>query len=257
MKRIFYIIKIFTLFILFSCDNKTNDTEVLTASHIIKIDSILDKKFYPSKVAVFNDTVLNIEMELPELEFTSETKMKIIREMALYSIIELTDRYKGVIFTNYNNKHPYDKRYISKTYLPKESLTWLKNLPKENKTLLDFKTYVVTNIKGDKLYKFDGVVHGIYTLHSDGRKVDKTDDNYEDYFEIIEQYSLECQGKIEGNHYREFLHRIKFLSSDTINFPDFDPNDVNYFLYYNNDHYKKNNLLITDTIFYETKQQVD
>jgi hypothetical protein len=240
---------LFLSFVFFSCDENSKDEQAKdnVLSQIKVCDSILNKQYYPSKVFVSNDTVLNIEMELPELEFYSQTKMKIIREMALCSIISQLEGIKGVVFVNYNNKHKGESKYYSKKYLPKSSLEWLQNLATENKTLFDFKSYIVKNIRGDKLYEFDGVVKGIYQLHS-GQKI--TNDDYEDYFEILEQYSLECQGKLEGNHYREFLQRIKFLASDPANFPDFDVNDVNYFLYYNNEYYKKNNLLIKDTVFY-------
>jgi hypothetical protein len=187
-------------------------------------------------------------MELPELEFINETKMKIIREMSICAIIKYLDGFKGIMFTQYNKKHIGDKKYYKKKYLPSVSLSWLFHIEVENKTLYDFKNYIVKHIKTDKIYKFDGVIRGMYLMNGDGKTVP---DNYEDYFKIIEQYSLECQGLLKGNYYREFLYRIRILAYDPEYFNDFDVNDVNYFLYYNNEYYKKNNLLLKDTLFYK------
>lgn len=232
-----------------SCaQNEKSENKIL--KEIAVVDSILNSQYYPSKVSIINDTILNIEMELPELEFFSNSKMKIIREMSICSTVKYLDGINGVLFTQYNSKKIGNPKYFRKKYLPKQSLLWLSQLEINNKTLFDFKKYIVQHIRTDKLYLFAGIVKGLYLMSGDGKTLPA---NYEDYFGMVEQYSLECQGKLKNNYYRELLYRIKFFASEPELklFPNFDTRDVDYFLHYNNEYYKKNNLLLKDTTFYK------
>ena len=95
-------------------------------------------------------------------------------------------------------------------------------------TTFNFKKYIYKNIRREKLMKFNAIIADLLIDRPDAPLKEK------DFILAIMNYADDCMGLRKDLFYTKLLKAIKEMASDKELWPDFNPQDIDYFLEYCN-----------------------
>lgn len=223
---------IFLLFVLVaSCSDSHNNTVIQNDTvatqtdnnlNIKEIETILSRNYYLSMVLI-KDSILTIKMETPFEDFYSPDRVPILREFSIIQIKNYLNDIKGIVFINYLKA---DSTKDDKVYFERKEFLELIIFNTSNKRIFDFKTYILNNLDHNKTSKFNGFLDAL-------NKIDKETMIAKDYITLILKFEKECENK--ENRYKEILITLKSMILENKDlWPDFNSQDIDYFLDYCN-----------------------
>jgi hypothetical protein len=99
------------------------------------------------------------------------------------------------------------------------------------KTYYDFKKYLVLNVKGEKLSNLNFIIDDI--LKNKDNKKYKNAVKGNDYIQLIMSYATDyCLSKQKNEFYRKLLIAVKEVAGNKKVWPNFNSEDIDYFLNY-------------------------
>lgn len=222
MKKIHQIYIFSLLFLFVACTNtKTKDID---EEQITNINKIIEKFDYPSKLSVLADTFI-IDLTFDSTNYYSSLYVPNSLDLLIKSISKTLKQNNKLKLITHSNQSKYNAVY-DYSYSDVKHIDSVFN---DNSTIVAFKTYIYKNIKQEELLRFNLIVNNILE-NMESPKVKTAD-----YIDVILKYSKECENPTLGNFYTNLLTETrKFALSDLEWWPDFNTQDVDFFLDYCN-----------------------
>ena len=218
---------------LVSCNNNDKPKESKETSNRQNHDSIdiakinMDLKDIAHKTAIkFYDDTLSIDLFIEPEDFNySKYYTDLIIELIVCDISkDITPRHKIKI------TRCYEKGIREKPELISNDMIYKILSINKIKTYYDFKKYLVKNVRGEKLMKFNSIIDNLIKNRKSKKPVNVKDN---DFIQAVLSYATYyCIPEEKDDFYRKLLEAIKDVAKDKELWPDFDPNDVDYFLDY-------------------------
>jgi hypothetical protein len=222
MKKNKYIYAYSMLLLLVACTD--NKTEKISETQIHSIDKTIEKFDYPCKLSVLADTFI-VKITFDSTNYYSSLYVPNALDLLIKNISKDLKQNNKLKLITISNQSKYNAVY-NYTY---NEVKYIDSVFNDNSTITVFKKYIYKNIKQEELLRFNLIVNNIL------ENMENSQVKTADYIDVVLKYSKECENPRLGNFYTNLLIETrKFALSDLEWWPDFNPQDVDYFLDYCN-----------------------
>lgn len=204
-------------------DNNEHLKDV-SSLQIDNIKAILNQFDYKTSLSKVGDTI-KIDLFVDSEDYHSPYFVKLVKELMVVAIskeIKVDDKIviTEVLSNGVRNKTP--------DLINFKTVQELAAFNSRYKTTFDFKKYIYKNIRKDKLMKFNAIIADLLIDRPNAPLKEK------DFILAIMNYADDCMGLRKDDFYTKLLKAIKEVASDKTLWPDFNPQDIDYFLEYCN-----------------------
>ncbi len=222
------------LFFFANCGNEINEQDTASESKtdrrdlptvdINKINESLTNIGHKTVCAFRNDT-LSIDLYLTEEDFSSKYYPDVLIELIICNISNhVYPNHKVKIVRCFENGTRNSPEFLDYTLMAKIAAV--------NKVRIyyDFKKYLVLNVKGDKISKLNFIIENLIKNRKSKNPINVKDN---DFIQAALSYATYyCIPEKKDDFYKKLLEAIKEVAQDKEVWPNFNPQDIDYFLDY-------------------------
>jgi hypothetical protein len=228
-----FFIFIFCFFLL-SCNEVQKDDAISNKGismvrknslNLDSLDSHLSDLNHNIVSSISNDT-LRITVSLTKDDYVSDHYLDILKELVICNISKDISPSQNLVIVESIGNDPRDKFPFFITNEMKKNVL----LVNTYKIHTDFKKYIVKNINGTKLGKLNMIIE--HLINTKKISPDRAFNVYDFVLAVKGYAAYYCLPKEKNEFYKKLLIEIKKTASDKELWPDFNPNDIDYFLQY-------------------------
>lgn len=210
------------LILLLGCTN--HETEKNNEIQRQNITETTRKFDYPCTLSIISDTLM-FELSFDSTNYYSPLYVPNALDLLVKNISKDMKQNNTLKLITRSNQAKYNRVYLY-NYNDVKNIDSVFN---DSNVLTVFKRYIYKNIRQEKLLRFNLIVN--HLLENMNNSEVKT----MDYIDVVLKYSKECENPKLGDFYTNLLIEVRnFALSDSEWWPDFNPQDVDYFLNYCN-----------------------